>query len=77
MTKEVKKEKRPNFFARSQAAFCLIEKGSDYAPVAFSTSPFIGMLLLDRKASAPTQGTIHLSLLFLIAPSWLRFELQI
>ena len=54
---------------------CLIERGSDYVPVAFSTFPFVGMLLLYRKASAPIQGTIHLSLLFMIAPFWLRFEL--
>ena len=46
--------------------FCLVEKSTDYVPVAFSTSPFVGMLLLNRKPSAPTQGTIHLSLLFLI-----------
>jgi len=51
---------------RSQAAICHVEKATDYVPVAFSTSPFVGMLLLIKKPSAPTQGTIHLSLLFLI-----------
>jgi hypothetical protein len=60
------KKKAAQLLRRSQAAFCLVEKATDYVPVAFSTSPFVGMLLLIRKPSAPTQGTIHLSLLFLI-----------
>jgi len=29
--------------------FCLVEKATDYVPVAFSTSPFVGMLLLIKK----------------------------
>ena len=60
-----KQESGPTSLEKS-GAFCHVEKATDYVPVAFSTSPFVGMLLLIKKPSAPTQGTIRLSLLFLI-----------